>query len=215
MSASLSSHVPLSGAGHRQGGRARAGSCLILSLFLSGYACLESKALAGTITGTTTCGAYCDSILIYVEDVPGEWSGAGEVAILDQVNKEYVPHVMAVLIGTTVRLQNSDPELHNVHSYFNKNSVFSISLPFQGQTVDTNALTEPGRYVMLCDLHTEMSAYIVVLDNPYFTKPDSNGFYEIQDLPPGKYTLVKYDPEEKERVDKEVVLRGASAQVDF
>jgi len=195
--------------------QARVSSCLILSLVLCGLVSLESMVLAGTITGRTTCGQYCENILIYVEDVPGQWSGEGEIAILDQVNKEYVPHVMGVLAGTTIRLQNSDPELHNVHTYFKKDTVFNISLPFQGQTVETNALAKPGRYVVLCDIHTEMSAYIVVLENPYFTKPDKNGFYEIKEVPAGKYTLVKYDPEEKERVEKEVVLQGPSAQVDF
>jgi len=193
----------------------RVGVCSILFVFLSAFPCLVSSASAGTITGRITCGSHCDNILIYVEDVPGQWSGEDEVAVLDQVNKEYVPHVMAVLPGTTIRLQNSDPELHNVHTYFNKETVFNISLPFQGQTAETDVFTELGRYVVLCDVHTEMSAYIVSLQNPYFTKPDKDGFYEIENVPAGKYTLVKYDPEEKERVDKSFVLQGESVTVDF
>ena len=175
----------------------------------------ETKALAGTVAGRITCGRHCENIVVYVEDVSGRWSGEGEVAVLDQIDKEYVPHVMPVLVGTTVRLRNSDPELHNVHTYFKKETVLNVSLPFQGQTADANVFDEPGTYVVLCDVHTEMSAYIVVFENPYFTKPDEEGLYAIEGLAAGNYTVVMYDPEEKESVEKEVGVGTASVTLDF
>lgn len=189
--------------------------CLALIIFSGAYFLLGSAARAETIRGKAVCGRFCDNILVYVENVAGKWSGETEVALLDQVNKEYLPHVMAVLVGTIVQLQNSDPEIHNVHIYFKKETVLNISLPFEGQTADANVFGEPGTYVVLCDVHTEMSAYIVVLENPYFTKPDEEGLYAIADLPAGDYTVVLYDPEEKEFVKKKVAVRGESVTVDF
>ena len=186
---------------------------VFLPFFLS-LILLSETASPGTIQGKVNCGKYCSSIIIYVKDVQGEYSGEGELAVLDQKAKIFIPHVMPILKGTTVRLKNSDPLLHNIHGYLNKKTVFNVALPIQGQTLDRR-FRRTGTHIILCDIHTEMSAYIVVLDNPFFTQPDENGLYEILDVPPGKYTLVKYDPEEKETVEKEVSVTAESTTLNF
>jgi len=187
----------------------------ILTLHSITFALLmTAPAMAGTVKGEASCGALCSNIVVYVEGVPGEWSGTGELAVLDQKAMVFIPHVMAILKGTTVRLKNSDPELHNVHAYRDKETVFNIAM-LPDLSFDAKKFKEPGRYVMLCDRHAEMSAYIVVLDNPFFTRPAPDGHYEIRDVPSGAYTLVKYDPEEKEITKKEVVLKDDTVEVDF
>ena len=175
---------------------------------------MADPTFSGTIKGKLTCGSLCSNMVLYVEDVPGEWSGTGEVAVLDQKNKEYLPHVMALLKGTAVRLSNADPELHNVHAYLNKETVFNIGI-LPELSIVMKKFKEPGTYVMLCDRHTEMSAYIVVLGNPYFTQPDPDGNYEIRDVPEGTYTLVRYDPEEKEISRKELVISSDKVTAGF
>ena len=190
------------------------GYCKLLTLAVVTLAVAAAPVWAGSIEGKVMCGAICGNLVIYVEGVPGEWSGVGEVAILDQVKKTYVPHVQAILPGTAVRLKNSDPELHNVHAYRGKETVFNVAM-VPGLSFDMKRFKEPGTYVVLCDIHTEMSAYIVVLDNPFFTQPDGSGSWAIHDLPPGTYNLVKYDPEERERVERQVVVGEGSVEVAF
>jgi len=137
------------------------GYCKLLTLAVVALAMTATPGWAGSIEGKVTCGAICGNLLIYVEGVPGEWSGEGEVAILDQVKKTYVPHVQAILQGTAMRLKNSDPELHNVHAYQGKKTVFNVAM-VPGLSFDMKRFKEPGTFVVLCDIHTEMSAYIVV-----------------------------------------------------
>jgi plastocyanin len=190
--------------------------CWILhSVLVTILAFAAAPAMGGTVKGKASCGALCGNFVIYVEAVPGEWSGTGEeVVVLDQRNKVFIPHVMAILKGTAVRLKNSDAELHNVHAYLKKETVFNIGM-LPDLSFDVKKFKEPGRYVMLCDRHAEMSAYIVVLENPFFTQPDADGHYEIRDVPAGTYTLVKYDPEEKEVTKKNVVLGNDVVEADF
>ncbi len=177
---------------------------------------LPTAAISGTIKGKIKCGEICENLVLYVKDVPGEWSGEGKVVTLDQKGKTYIPHVLPILKGTTVRLKNADPELHNVHAYQNKVTVFNVALPpIPDFFLDMKSFRKPGTYVMLCDVHAEMSAYVVVLENPSFTKPDKDGLYEIGKVPPGTYTLVKYDPEGKTAAERRVEISDTGATVDF
>ncbi len=172
-------------------------------------------AASGGIEGRVKCSASCDNYVIYLKSVPGDYSAEGNEVVLDQVNKTFIPHVMPVLKGATLRLKNGDPFLHNVHAYVNKQTFFNRALPpIKGVTI-AQVLKDPATYVMLCDVHTEMSAYLVVLENPFFTQPDESGFYLIRSIPPGEYTLVRYDPEEKELVEKKVSISGTTVRVDF
>ena len=175
-----------------------------------------AAAISGTIKGRIECGEICENLVIYVKDLPGEWSGEGRAVTLDQKGKTYIPHVLPILKGTTVRLKNADPELHNVHCYQNKITVFNVAVPpIPGFFLDMKSFRKSGTYVILCDVHTEMSAYVVVLQNPLFTRPDRDGLYEIGKVPPGTYTLVKYDPESKTAVERKIAVSDTGATVDF
>jgi plastocyanin len=152
--------------------------------------------------------------VVYVETVPGHHSGKDAVANFGQENKVFVPHVLAVLKGTTVRIGNSDPFLHNVHIYRGKETVMNMALPFQGQTID-HVFDEEGNYLVLCDAHPEMSAFIVVLENPFFGKPDESGEFEISGLASGTYTLIRYDAEKEKSTQAQVLVGEGSVKVSF
>ena len=113
-----------------------------------------------------------------------------EPATLDQVECEYVPHVQVVPIGTTLRIINSDPILHNVHAYLNgTESIFNLAMPIQGYRIE-RTLDTPGIVSVQCDAgHTWMSAYIVVQEHPYYSMTTEDGSYSIEDVPAGKYRL--------------------------
>jgi plastocyanin len=186
-----------------------------LLLLLVALSAPPRQAGSATIAGTVGDPASSAGVVLYLRNGPGEHSGEGRVAVLDQEGKVFIPHVMAVLKGTVVRVKNSDPLLHNVHAYRDKRTVCNVAMPVQGSTKDLDAFRKPGTYLILCDVHTEMSAYIVVLENPFFAMPGQDGRYAIRDVLAGEHVLVKYDPELREEVEKKVVVAAEGVIVDF
>ena len=168
---------------------------------------------AGTLSGNAGCKGSCERVVVYLEGGPSR-RGDGDLAEFDQKDKVFVPHVLPVLKGTTVRILNSDPFLHNVHAYQGKKTFFNVALPFQGMTID-QVFAEPGVYAVLCDAHPEMSAFIVVLENTFFATPNEDGRYEIDDVPPGSYALVRYDAEKNKTTKKAVTIGSGGVIVDF
>ncbi len=174
----------------------------ILTMIL---ALLAMPVLGGTVTGSADCGGKCDSFVVYLEGGPAKAGTGEEAVVFDQKDKVFIPHVLPVVKGTTVNIKNGDPFLHNVHVYRGKDTVLNIALPFQGQVIP-HRFEEAGRYDVGCDAHPEMSATIVVLENPYFAKPAPDGSYEIADVPAGKYTLVVHDLEEDKAARSPIVV---------
>ncbi len=174
----------------------------------------SSPSRAGDIQGNAGCGNRCSDYVLYVESAPGDHTGEDTVANFDQENKVFVPHVLPIVKGTTVRIGNSDPFLHNVHIYLGKETIFNFALPFQGQTID-EVFEEEGNYLVLCDAHPEMSAFIVVLGHPFFAQPDETGGFEILGLAPGSYTLIRYDAENEKSTQKQVIVGEGPVEVSF
>jgi plastocyanin len=107
-------------------------------------------------------------------------------AVMDQRGLEFIPHVLPVLLGTRVAFVNSDPVGHNVFSA-------SAPKPFNLGTYPSGVsryvtFDRPGVMEILCNVHPEMVAYILVLETPYFTLTDEQGRYRIRDLPPGSHS---------------------------
>jgi hypothetical protein len=100
-----------------------------------------------------------------------------------------------VPFGETLTIMNSDPILHNVHTYdesAGSKSVFNIAQPIRGQKtpIKSTLFKKPGLYSVTCDAgHPWMSAYIMVMDHPYYALTDANGNFIINNVPPGRYKL--------------------------
>lgn len=114
----------------------------------------------------------------------------GARAVLDQRDITYVPHVLPVLAGTKVEIRNSDAILHTVHTNSQKNPAFDR--PELGNQSVEVTFAAPEIIPVSCDVHSQMSAYIVVVPTPYFTKAAKDGSFKLTDLPPGKYRLVAW-----------------------
>ncbi|MBI3871542.1 MAG: hypothetical protein HY304_00505 [candidate division Zixibacteria bacterium] len=108
--------------------------------------------------------------------------------ILNQKNKEFVPHVLPIVRGTTVVFFNHDDFLHNLHGYRQSKTVFNVAMPYVGMKWKKK-FDEAGKVSILCDVHPEMSAYIIVLNTPYFTKTGKDGAFVIPHVPAGEYVL--------------------------
>lgn len=129
------------------------------------------------------------SIVVYLEgqSLKREPQYAPSHSQIDQRNAEFLPHVLPVLRGTVVDFINRDNVYHNVFS-LSPAKKFNIGRRPTGQAVPV-IMDKPGIVEVFCDIHSNMSAYILVLDNDYFTQPNRQGNYSIDRIPSGTYTL--------------------------
>lgn len=125
-----------------------------------------------------------------------------------------MPHVLPVLVGASVDFPNSDAVRHNVFSPPGSAKIFNLGTYDVG-VIKSVVFDAIGETTLLCNVHTEMAAYIVSLQNPYFAVADKTGAYTIQDVPPGKYTLTSWHERLKPDSKEVVVKEGANVTVDL
>jgi plastocyanin len=154
------------------------------------------------------------SAFVYVEEIAGRtFPPPAEPAVMEQQHLQFVPHVLPVVRGTTVRFPNGDRVRHNVFSPspakpFN----FGIYLPREERQLTFDTL---GTVTLLCNIHEQMSAYIVVLQNPYFARLGPDGRYAIDDVPAGRYTLALWTERGARPKQPVVVARGSTVNTRF
>jgi plastocyanin len=167
----------------------------------------------GSVTGTVVAkGLSTNADVVVRLEAPGLAPKPPATPVeMDQKGKTFVPHVLPLVQGATVKFLNSDPFAHNV---FSPEGRYDLGSWQQGQTMD-RAFTKPGVYTQLCRIHPEMEAYVVVLDTPYFAKTDQTGAFQISNVPPGRYTLVAWSEKLKEARQPVTVEAGkpTAAQV--
>jgi plastocyanin len=108
-------------------------------------------------------------------------------AVLDQRNETFVPGVVAITAGSIVSFPNSDRVYHNVFS-LSKPRRFDLGRYPRGQSRSV-AFDKPGVVRVFCEIHSHMSAYILVFAHRFFAVTDEAGRYRIDGVPPGSYTL--------------------------
>ena len=108
-------------------------------------------------------------------------------ASVDQRDKTFTPHVSVVTRGTTVRFPNDDTVFHNVFAYFQAKK-FDLGMYPRG-TSKKVTFDKTGLVIILCNVHSYMSAYIMVVDTPYYAVSDDTGHFRLPNVPPGTYTV--------------------------
>jgi hypothetical protein len=109
------------------------------------------------------------------------------VVELDQKECTFVPHVVVTPIDSPVLFLNTDRLLHNLHSTSKSNPRFNRAQP-KGRTIQI-VFKVPEIIQIECDLHTWMSAWVVVSDHPFYTVTTERGEFVLDNVPPGSYTL--------------------------
>ena len=137
------------------------------------------------------------------KDWPEAMRSKERVAVIDQVECKYVPHIQVVRAKTQLEVRNSDPAEHNIHGYYNTmaQTVFNFYTPVGAAPMKPGAAylaEKKGLYLVKCDIHPWMNATVVVTETPYFAVTDKDGKFEIKDVPPGKYRLVAWHESLKE-----------------
>jgi plastocyanin len=112
-----------------------------------------------------------------------------EAVVLDQDKCRYTPRVLGVRVGQPLSIRNSDPLLHNVRANGQINQGFNMSTPVEGVTFERTFATSEVMVPFKCDVHAWMTAYVGVLDHPYFGTTASDGKVVLANLPPGTYTI--------------------------
>jgi plastocyanin len=158
------------------------------------------------------------NIVVYIERVPdGAAASASERGserpMLRQHGERFAPHVLPVVRGATVDFPNDDALFHNVFS-LSRAKDFDLGRYPRGASRSV-AFDRPGVVPVFCHIHSDMSAVVLVLDNPYFASPDADGRYTIPRLPPGDYTLVAWHERIRPITHRLHVEPGQVAHVDF
>lgn len=145
---------------------------------------------AATLSGTVTIsGTQAEGAIVYLESAENHASQPTPAhAVMDQKNLNFVPPVLPVVRGTVVEFTNSDDVLHNVFSPSAVAGKFDLGSYRQGEA-HSMTLNEPGDVLILCNIHMEMEAHILVLKDSYFAAVASDGSFQIPEVPSGTYTL--------------------------
>jgi plastocyanin len=172
--------------------------------------------VAGEIHGKVACKGVkdCADAVVYVASVAGKtFPAPAEHARIDQLNLVFHPHVLPVLVGTTVDFLNSDAVLHNVFSPDACADKFNLGTWPKGQTKSYTFKKECVAS-LLCKVHPEMESFVVVVPTPWFALAKADGSYAIANVPEGAYTVKVWHPKLK-GAEKPVTVAGAAAEADF
>lgn len=158
-----------------------------------------------------------EGIAVYVDAIPDKkFDPPKDHVVIDQRKMSFIPHVVAVQQGTTVDFLNSDPVGHNVYwpsVSGNKKLAHNLGTWPKGEKKPFQ-FNDLGVASLLCNVHPEMSGYVVVVPTPYFAITDKDGNFEIKNVPAGKYTLKTWS-EDGKPTTQAVDATAAVATVDL
>ncbi len=178
-----------------------------------GILCFSGSAPGATVTGeinivsggqrSSSQQVDLSDIVVWLQPVKPVPVPTSRARLL-QKNKMFSPHVLVITVGTVVDFPNADPIFHSAFSNYN-GQLFDLSLYPPGTTKSVR-FRRPGIVRVFCNIHPTMSAVIVVLDTPYFTKANRDGSYQIANLPLGDYELHVFDERATAKTDEGIQL---------
>lgn len=161
----------------------------LLAAGLAGPA--SAAAVAGRVEMTDKNGKLVSDLseaVVYVEGAKAR--ATPQKVSITMKGKEFRPHIVIVPVGSTVAFPNEDPIFHNVFSVSGDNR-FDLDL-YKRPKVGERVFEQPGIVRVYCNIHPQMSAIVVIRDNPWYAKAGRDGAFSIEGVPPGKYTLTAW-----------------------
>jgi plastocyanin len=183
-------------------------------LFLLWVPCAAAATVTGNAVlvnadGTTVKTSDNAGVVVWLDPVgtAAPSAASGKSVTMDQRNQTFLPHILAVQVGTAVDFPNSDPIFHNAFSNYD-GQVFDLQL-YAPKTSRRVVFRRPGMVHVFCNVHQNMSAVIAVLPTPYFTVTGADGHFQIQ-APAGNYRVQVWyergEPESLRRVEQRITL---------
>jgi plastocyanin len=162
----------------------------MIALLVFGAAAANAADLTGRVVDRAGNGV--GEAVVFVHELPaGVTAPAGpRTAVVDQVNKEFVPHVLPIAVGTEVSFPNHDQIHHHVYS-FSRSKTFEIPL-YKGESAPPVLFDETGAVKIGCNIHDWMSGVILVVPTAYFAVTDAAGAFVLRDLPNATYRLAAW-----------------------
>jgi plastocyanin len=153
--------------------------------------------------------------VVYLEQAPrGAFDETSPTrTIMDQRNERFVPHVLAVTVGSVVEFPNSDRTYHNVFS-LSRAKRFDLGRYAAGKSKSVR-MDRAGVIRVFCDIHSHMNAFVLVFAHRFFDVTEVDGRFELANVPPGSYTVVGWH-EGEPRVERPVTVSpGAWVELDL
>ncbi|HEY7686460.1 MAG TPA: carboxypeptidase regulatory-like domain-containing protein [Gemmatimonadales bacterium] len=156
------------------------------------------------------------NVVVYIDSaVPGSGTPAapGAALTIEQRNEAFIPHVLPVLVGSTVAFPNRDQVFHNVFS-LSSTKTFDLGR-FPQNASKSVRFGKAGVVQVFCHIHSDMSAVVLVLPNTHFAVPDSTGHYVIEGVPPGDYRVVAWHERTRRTLQRVNIAAGETTALDF
>lgn len=157
----------------------------VLVLLLAALPAAEAATVEVTLRDGN--GAALEEAVVWVMRRGGQAPARRRDAAIEQRDKQFIPRVSVVQVGTAVSFPNRDSIRHHVYS-FSPARIFEIKL-YAGTPAAPVVFDKPGEVVLGCNIHDNMIAYVYVVETPWFAKSDRAGVARIDNLPPGDYEV--------------------------
>jgi plastocyanin len=171
--------------------------------------------IEGSLTGTVQIdgkpltGAFG---LVTLEPASGKWPArTAKHRVIEQRNREFLPHLMAVPVGSTIAFPNFDSVFHNVFST-SPLAAFDLGIYKMGEAREF-VFAKEGIIRLGCNLHANMNAYIAVVAAPFYVVTDDKGTFAFKHLAPGKYKLKAWSERSVNPIEQEVTIKQGANEV--
>lgn len=158
-------------------------------------------------------GKPLDEVVVYAEPLSAKAPKGKLSHIIDQVDKEFVPLVNVVQVGTAISFPNKDNIRHNIYS-FSAPKPFDLKL-YSGTPSSPVVFDKPGQVVLGCNIHDWMVSYLLIVDTPWFDKTDARGMARLGELPAGEYELKVWHPYQTSAAPAQKIKLGSGAASAF
>jgi plastocyanin len=157
------------------------------------------------------------NVFVYVKEGVGAHGSPipNQPVVLDQDKCRYTPRVLGVRVGQPLEIRNSDPLLHNVRSTGVINQPFNKSTPVEGASFTQTFATREVMVPFKCDVHAWMTAFVGVVEHPYFGTTAPDGRVVLGNLPPGTYTIEAWHETLGTKAEQVTVAAKESKDVAF
>jgi plastocyanin len=167
----------------------------------------EAASLSGVVT---IDGHPVTGVIVYLEGVEESRSGsfASAPVVIEQRNLTFSPSVIPIVQGSSVVFTNNDSVPHGIYSPSGEAEKFNLGTYSHGEE-RRMVFSSPGEIILLCHIHPEMEARLLVFKDPYFATSAADGRYHVREVPPGKYLLRVWRPRQQTPADPlELSLAG-------